>query len=79
MKIETECGATIWRGFFGVNELGDQDECTGVIIEEVDDERELWEPSKDGGWIGPVTVTCPACGYLLEWPQVWYEVDGNQR
>ena len=80
MKLYTECGATIWRGFFGKDEDGNHDECSNEIIVEVEDEREEWEADSDGeGWLGPVSVYCDKCGILLEWPQLWTEADDDEK
>ena len=79
MKLYTECGAMIWCGFFGKDENGNHDECYNEIVVEVDDEREHWEQAEDGeGWLGAVVVYCDACGILLEWPQLWTEVDDDE-
>lgn len=79
MKLETECGATIWCGFFGKDEDGNHDECANTIVVEVEDERDEWELESSGeGWLGAVVVRCGACGILLEWPQLWYEVDNDE-
>lgn len=84
MKLYTECGATIWRGFFGKDEDGNHDECSNEIVVETDDERDEWEPASrfghpdEEGWRGCVSVRCAACGTLLEWPQLWIEMDDDE-
>lgn len=83
IEIETECGATIWRGFFGKNARGDHDECHEVIREALEgtfrEARDVYGfrtpdgqvPEEDDEFHICYSVRCSACGSLLEWPQLW--------
>jgi len=68
MKLSTICGHEKWAGFFGINENGDQPECTEEIEIDVEEDCII----KEDGYVRPAfSVECPGCGVLLEWPQEW--------
>jgi hypothetical protein len=76
IKLETECGATIWRGFFGKNANGDHDECYHVTTIEIEEEELAeWDRADDGKGYHIYSVRCEGCGILMEWPQAWYVVE----
>jgi hypothetical protein len=70
MKLKTECGTTIYEGFFDDGYDCGQD----IVVELPDDECEdLLEPIEDdpGNYYLTFSVPCPKCHRNLEWPQVW--------
>lgn len=74
MKLATECGTTIYKGFFD-----DGDDCGERIEVDIpDDEKdEYLRPIKNdpGNFYMSFGVKCPRCGATLEWPQVWTPVE----
>ena len=68
MKLSTICGHEKWAGFFGINENGDQPECTEEIEIEV---KEDCIEREDENIRLNFSVECPGCGALLEWPHEW--------
>ena len=73
MKLRTTCGHTIWAGFFGINEHGNQPECGEEI--EIEVEEECIEVDKHGDTRPCFSVECSNCHNYLEWPQIWEVVD----
>lgn len=71
-KLRTTCERELWAGFFGINENGDQPECSTEI--EIEVEEEDIERDKQG--IRPYfAVECPKCHGVLEWPHAWEIVE----
>jgi hypothetical protein len=81
VKIITECGAPIWKGFFT-----EPDECPENITFELDDVDTFEDAREAYGFEDPMkettpgpddefticfSVTCPRCGSVREWPQTW--------
>ncbi len=75
MKIETECGTPVHRGWYR-----EPDECGEVIIEELDSDtlEDALDPktgylthAEEGAYYLTYDVECPKCTCLLEWPQMW--------
>jgi hypothetical protein len=75
MKLSTTCEHTIWAGFFGINENGDQPECGEVI--EIEVEEECVEVDRHGDVRPCFSVECPNCHNDLEWPQIWEVVKSH--
>jgi hypothetical protein len=72
VRLSTVCGHTLWAGFFGIDQSGNQPECQCEIVEDVDvDCLEI-----DATGTRPCySVECPSCGAVLEWPQEWEIVE----